>query len=207
MELIEHRQSMARAHFSASSPSRPHRVSGNGQEDLYNTAVSPGAHSASTTHETIKILRTQIRELEMADDAGDVGQIRRRRRPKAATITPEESSSSYSLDSDQGETHHLASTSSATLNTQSPHTHHQLELPSPVSGEQRYEVQPIEQSQFEDLPRPLTASAGGDRQRPPEPKYYVGEVFRHLIYRYTGVIYGYDLSKCLISNAITMSKT
>lgn len=209
MELMEHRRSVARGHFSASSSSqsqqRPHHVFGYGQEGLYNTAVGPGAKSASSTHETIKILRAQVRELEMADDAGDVGQIRRRRRPRAATVPPEQgSSSSYSLDGDQGETQYSVSTppgSSLTIDAQSSHVRHQLERQSPVSGEQQYEVpDPVspstDQAQYEGLPRLPTAFAGDERRRPPEPKYYVGEVFRHLLYRYTGVIYGYDLSKC-----------
>lgn len=191
MEIIEHRRSVARGQMSFSSQNQQGSRHVFGYQ-LGNFFSSASAHSGSTTHETIKILRTKLRELEMADEAGDVGQIRRRRRPKVVSITPEQRLlSSPSPGSDQDEPLYSAlapPTSSPTIDSQSS-----------ISGEQQSEANGTtsvgaDQDQHESPPQvPTTFAASGHRK--PEPKFYVGEVFRHIIYRYTGVIFGYDL-KC-----------
>ncbi|KAF9365722.1 hypothetical protein BGX34_008744 [Mortierella sp. NVP85] len=196
MELMEHRRSVARNNMAPLSP--PQSTGG------------PKAYYTST-HETIKILRTQARELEMTDEAGDVGHIRRRKRPKVATLTPEhvESPSLSSPGSgrhsggstivNQSETQYSPSipASSPTIGSHFNHAYHQIERQSSISGEQQHEMNGppatgTDHDLYEGLSN-LTSTFTSNERRRPEPRYYVGEVFRHLIYRYTGVIYGYDL--------------
>ncbi|KAG0212177.1 hypothetical protein BGX28_006723 [Mortierella sp. GBA30] len=218
MELTDHRrtQSAARTMGSLSPGARPHHVFTHGRGGLSNMSTSP---FTSSTQETIKILRAQVRELEMTDEAGDVGQIRRRRRPKVAVaaaaspLTP--GTSSYkrtSLHIVDDAVHDVDEPAASSSNTRSHaatsptiddhlfHAHHQSLRHSSVTGEQQSgsaEGNITVQHERENTGGSFTttASFGGEERRRPEPEYYVGEVFRHLIYRYTGVIYGYDL-KC-----------
>ncbi|KAF9085260.1 hypothetical protein BGX23_009823 [Mortierella sp. AD031] len=213
MELSDHRRMAGRRSaslISSASPpqqhQRPHHTFFRGRGGLQSAAGS-GYHYASSAQETVKILRTHVRELEMADEAGDVGEIRRRRRPKVApsTFSPM-ASSSASMSPDQ----RLASvqtsiatadptTSSPTMDNHVSHAHHQYLRQNSISGEQQNGSNSPMNSEppgDEGIRSMRVASMfGGEERRRPEPEYYVGEVFRHLIYRYTGVIYGYDL-KC-----------
>ncbi|KAF8927166.1 hypothetical protein BGZ58_010585 [Dissophora ornata] len=221
MELIDHRRSAIRSHFSPlqnqQSQQRQHHVFGYRQGTLHSSAT-PAPHLASSTYETIKILRSQVRELEMADEIGDVGQIRRRRRPKVTSAAPAppvspppalEMQGSRPIGHSEGRDISMQisasspTASSPTIDSQSSHAHNQLEQQNSISGEQQSGAQEQEGSSA-DLegddresrqPRRLSPTFGGGERRRPEPEYYVGEVFRHLIYRYTGAIYGYDL-KC-----------
>ncbi|KAI8597279.1 hypothetical protein EDD21DRAFT_222440 [Dissophora ornata] len=221
MELIDHRRSAIRSHFSPlqnqQSQQRQHHVFGYRQGTLHSSAT-PAPHLASSTYETIKILRSQVRELEMADEIGDVGQIRRRRRPKVTSAAPAppvspppalEMQGSRPIGHSEGRDISMQisasspTASSPTIDSQSSHAHNQLEQQNSISGEQQSGAQEQEGSSA-DLegddresrqPRRLSPTFGGGERRRPEPEYYVGEVFRHLIYRYTGAIYGYDLSK------------
>ncbi|KAG9072308.1 hypothetical protein KI688_000077 [Linnemannia hyalina] len=139
MELSDHRRMAGRK--TSASPTqqqhqKPHHTYVRGRGGLQ-AAAGSASHYTSSTQETIKILRAHVRELEMADEAGE-------------------------------------NVSSSSMNSGVP------------SEEDENGVRP---------PMRVASMFGGEERRRPEPEYYVGEVFRHLIYRYTGVIYGYDL-KC-----------
>ncbi|KAF9129097.1 hypothetical protein BGW39_004469 [Mortierella sp. 14UC] len=235
MELSDHRRMAGRRQEVASSASPPqqqqqsHHTYVRGRGGLHAAAGSAG-HYTSSTQETVKILRAHVRELEMADEAGDVGEIRRRRRPKvAATSYSPMAGSSSSMSSPDpllsSVDHHssqrrpsssvstetagavaerpMASASSPTMDNHVSHVHHQYLRRNSISGEQHNgssssmsSVLSSSSVEDESSERPRVGSVfGGEERRRPEPEYYVGEVFRHLIYRYTGVIYGYDL-KC-----------
>jgi hypothetical protein len=89
--------------------------------------------------------------------------------------------------------------SSPTIDSHFNQAHHQIERQSSISGEQQHEMNGLpamgtDHDLYEGLSN-LSSTFTSNERRRPEPRYYVGEVFRHLIYRYTGVIYGYDLSK------------
>ncbi|KAF9275528.1 hypothetical protein BGZ68_010717 [Mortierella alpina] len=215
MELTDYRRSVSRSYGASSLPHhhgqpRPHHVYTRGRGGLTSMGAGP---FTSSTQETIKILRAQVRELEMADEVGDVGHIRRRRRPKVVTPT---SVSSQSSDTswvtsrsavENGDHEEVADSSSSavptvsspTIDSQLFHAHQQSLRHSSVAGEQQSRsMDGIATSIYEeDTARPARVmnTFGGEERRRPEPEYYVGEVFRHLIYRYTGVIYGYNL-KC-----------
>ncbi|KAG0375320.1 hypothetical protein BGX24_009257 [Mortierella sp. AD032] len=242
MELSDHRRTVGgRSGMGAASPppqqlnQRPHHTYVRGRGGLHAAAGSAGQYTASlSTQETVKILRAHVRELEMADEAGDVGEIRRRRRPKvvATSNSPLVGSSSSMSSPDpllsSVDHHHpgqrgtsssvlaegvagtvagagpTASASSPTMDSHVSHAQHQYLRQSSISGEQQngssssMNPMPMSSSSVQDdiSDRPRVATVfGGEERRRPEPEYYVGEVFRHLIYRYTGVIYGYDL-KC-----------
>ncbi|KAF8932000.1 hypothetical protein BGZ47_011583 [Haplosporangium gracile] len=240
MELSDHRRMTGRR--TSASPTqqqqqqRPHHTYVRGRGGLQATAGS-ASHYASSTQETIKILRAHVRELEMADEAGDVGEIRRRRRPKVATVSnysPLSTSSSASMSPDLSQlsssiqtsittTSHpgqrrasipasevsgsssptTASPSSPTMDNHVSHAHHRYLSHNSILGEQQSGSSSsmnsaVSSEEDENGVRPsmrVASMFGGEERRRPEPEYYVGEVFRHLIYRYTGVIYGYDL-KC-----------
>ncbi|KAI7820438.1 hypothetical protein BC939DRAFT_457976 [Gamsiella multidivaricata] len=170
-------------------------------------------------------MRSQVLELEMADEIGDVGQIRRRRRPKATTTLTESAPARSLFLASEGHAVHSHDfqsishpglstaneravgqssvqgplSSSPTIDGQSSYAHHQWARQSSISGEQqsgsRGAVAGNTDGQRIERPIRVGAAFGGEERRRPEPEYYVGEVFRHLIYRYTGAIYGYDL-KC-----------
>ncbi|KAK5828339.1 hypothetical protein F5H01DRAFT_327830 [Linnemannia elongata] len=240
MELSDHRR-MAGRNTSASptqqQQQRPHHTYVRGRGGLQ-TAAGSASHYASSTQETIKILRAHVRELEMADEAGEVGEIRRRRRPKvtaaasnysplatsSASLSPDLPRLSSSVETLTTSTSHsgqrrgsvpasevpgssasptTASASSPTMDNHVSHAHHQYLRQNSISGEQQNGSSssmnsgvPSEEDENGVRPPMRVASMfGGEERRRPEPEYYVGEVFRHLIYRYTGVIYGYDL-KC-----------
>ncbi|KAF9911286.1 hypothetical protein EC991_004184 [Linnemannia zychae] len=236
MELSDHRRMSGRRQGTVSSASasqqQSHHTYVRGRGGLHAAAGSAGHYSSSSsTQETVKILRAHVRELEMADEIGDVGEIRRRRRPKvAATINSPLAGSSSSMSSPDpllsSVDHHTsqrgssssmstevamavaeggstASAYSPTMDNHVSHAHYQYLRQNSVSGEQHNGSSSsmnsvLSSSSVEDQnsERPRAASVfGGEERRRPEPEYYVGEVFRHLIYRYTGVIYGYDL-KC-----------
>ncbi|KAF9942667.1 hypothetical protein BGZ67_000481 [Mortierella alpina] len=216
MELTDYRRSTSRSYGPSSLPRyhghpRPHHVYAHGRGGLTNMGAGP---FTSSTQETIKILRAQVRELETTDEAGDVGHIRRRRRPKAVqptSVSPPLSSGTswmvFRSTVDNGDHEDMAgSSSNATPTVSSPtidsqlfHAHHQSLRHNSVAGEQQSRsMDGVATSMHDEEPvRPsvMMNTFGGEERRRPEPEYYVGEVFRHLIYRYTGVIYGYDL-KC-----------
>ncbi|KAF9186817.1 hypothetical protein BGZ51_001738 [Haplosporangium sp. Z 767] len=163
----------------------------------------------SSTLETIKILRAQVRELEMADEAGDVGQIRRRRRPKTTPIAPRPFEA-VTENRDDIEMAGSSSTndpivSSPTVDDHSFNVHHQQRRNSSIVAEQQHEphssmsthMSDRAETEEEDNSYSVRLATSSDSQdcRRPEPEFYVGEVFRHLRYYYMGVIYGYDL-KC-----------
>ena len=173
-------------------------------------------HISLPSQEKVRILRAQIRELEMADDAGDVGSIRRRRRPKVVEaqrplmglglMRPAMSSEADTAASVRrgsigthasGETEVTAS--SPRIDSHPMDAPRQQQRSASISGEQQQSVRshPDDSERARQLLGSSTAHAAPVERstRPPEPLYYVGEVFRHKIYRYTGVIYGYDLSK------------
>ncbi|KAF9921467.1 hypothetical protein FBU30_008478 [Linnemannia zychae] len=216
MELSDHRLKSKRS-GSTSTSSQP-------QQNQGRSAARSANHYTSSTQETIKILRAHVRDLEMTDEAGDVGEIRRRRRPKVAASKSSTSSASLSPDihlasvqTSTTSTNHVGyqrgdstptvtstliaspTTSSPTMDNHASHEHHQYLRQSSVSGEQQNGSNPSMSSTISEEERNQSIRAtsvfGGEERRRPEPEYYVGEVFRHLIYRYTGVIYGYDL-KC-----------
>ncbi|KAG0267196.1 hypothetical protein BGZ95_002899 [Linnemannia exigua] len=225
MELSDHRRTAGRR--SAASPplqqqsQRSHHTYVRGRGGLHAAAGSAGQYTTSlSTQETVKILRAHVRELEMADEAGDVGEIRRRRRPKvvAKSYSPLAGSSSSVSSPDpllSSVDHHppgqrgtsssvlaegvagaesTASASSPTMDSHVSHAHHQYLRQNSISGEQQsgpsssMNPMPLSSSSVEggisDRPRVATVFGGEERRRP-EPEYYVGEVFRHLIYRYT----------------------
>ncbi|KAF9957835.1 hypothetical protein BGZ72_001303 [Mortierella alpina] len=217
MELTDHRRSVSRSYGAPSLPHhhgqpRPHHVYAHGRGGFAN--MGAGLFTSST-QETIKILRAQVRELEMADEVGDVGHIRRRRRPKAASPTsasPTLSGTSWmasrSRAAENVDHEEVAdplsnatspTVSSPTIDSQLFHAHHQSLRHNSVAGEQQSRsMDGMATSLHEEgtvRPSVVMNTFGGEERRRPEPEYYVGEVFRHLIYRYTGVIYGYDL-KC-----------
>ncbi|KAG0048821.1 F-box protein 21 [Gryganskiella cystojenkinii] len=192
---------------------RSHHVYGYGRSGLHAMAD----HISLPSQEKVRILRAQIRELEMADEAGDVGSIRRRRRPKVVEpqrplmglglMRPTASSESEISTTRRGsigapisrETEVTAS--SPRIDSHPMDAPRQQQRRESISGEQQ---QQSIQAHFDDSERTGQLSGSSSTQhsapternaRPPEPVYYVGEVFRHKIYRYTGVIYGYDL-KC-----------
>ncbi|KAI1319513.1 hypothetical protein EDD11_003783 [Mortierella claussenii] len=210
MKLMDQRRPFARGHASSSASTpqgqrRPRHVLGHHQGGLFDPTGGMDTHLAST-QETIKIMRTQVRELEMTDEAGDVGEIRRRKRPKA--IAPmlyalTDSPSTSNQDRFSGQSYTVTTsptTSSPTIDEQSSHAGHHWDRQSSISGEQQNGSysESISTEVEEQKPSPIgrvAACFGGEERRRPEPEYYVGEVFRHLVYRYTGAIYGYDL-KC-----------
>lgn len=215
---------------------RPHHTYVRGRGGLQ-AAAGSASHYASSTQETVKILRAHVRELEMADEVGEVGEIRRRRRPKvaavasnysplatsSASLSPDLPRLSSSVEPSTTSTSHpgqrrssvpasevpgssasptTASASSPTMDNHVSHAHHQYLSQNSISGEQQNgsssSITSGVPSEEDENSRPLMRVAsmfGGEERRRPEPEYYVGEVFRHLIYRYTGVIYGYNLSK------------
>ncbi|KAG0255230.1 hypothetical protein BG011_005268 [Mortierella polycephala] len=140
--------------------------------------------ATSSTLETIKILRAQVRELEMADEAGDVGQIRRRRRPK---VTPIASSPSIALasssaadpsaprpsetvteDSDDVEMAGSSSTSdpivsSPTIDYHSFNAHHQQRRNNSIVAEQQHESH---SSMFTRMGERAETEEGGDGRYP-----------------------------------------
>ncbi|KAF9108661.1 hypothetical protein BGX27_008273 [Mortierella sp. AM989] len=201
-----------------SSHGQTHRVFRYDQGSLSNTE-HVGARNAtrftSSTIETIKILRAQVRELEAADEIGEVGHIRRRRRPRTALASAARTSNQSNrwhhvqhdstIEGDGNEPQVSSAedltTSSPTIDQQSSHARHRLEHQNSISGEQQSgslstAIASSEEYTNEFSPELATAfSFGGEERRRPEPEYYVGEVFRHLLYRYTGAIYGYDLSR------------
>lgn len=202
IELNDHRRSVARA-YSPTSPSattgqqRPHHVYGHGRSGLHSLS-----HFSSPNQETVKILRTQLRELEMVDDAGDVGSIRRRRRPRV--VEPQRPSRLQEQDTQAGPStsvpDHEVTDSSPSANS------HPMSAPNQhdsISGEQQHYINSAsdtsgDSTQSTESNKRLGMSSATDGQsRPPEPQFYVGEVFRHKLYRYTGAIYGYDLSKSI----------
>jgi hypothetical protein len=228
IELNDHRRTTARAYSptSPSSPSsptgqqRPHHVYGHGRAGLYALG-----HFSSPNQETVKILRSQLRELEMADDAGDVGSIRRRRRPRVShsSQTPltghsrpfplsgsdrlvgqQSGSSGSSAVNEARFSETEVTASSPRIDSHPMDAPHQRLRRDSISGEQQHSSTTSETLEEESnasgssnrLGSSSTAVGDGQMSRPPEPQYYVGEVFRHKIYRYTGAIYGYDLSKC-----------
>lgn len=194
-------------------------------------------HFNSPNQETVKILRSQLRELEMADDAGDVGSIRRRRRPRVSNPSqmpliahsrPSPLSGSDTLAGQQSSSD-SSGRSSAVNGTRSSETEvtasspridsHPMDAPhqrlrrDSISGEQQHSPSTTSETPEEEanasgsskqLGSSSTAVGDGQINRPPEPQYYVGEVFRHKIYRYTGAIYGYDLSKCSTKPLLTV---
>ncbi|KAF9126431.1 hypothetical protein BGX30_015245 [Mortierella sp. GBA39] len=240
MELSDHRRMAGRK--TSASPTqqqqqRPHHTYVRGRGGLQ-AAAGSASHYTSSTQETVKILRAHVRELEMADEAGEVGEIRRRRRPKvaaaasnysplatsSASLSPDLPRLSSSVQNPTTSTSHpgqrrgsvsasevlgpsasptTASASSPTMDNHVLHAHHQYLRQDSISGEQQNVSSssmnsgvPSEEDENGVRPPMRVASMfGGEERRRPEPEYYVGEVFRHLIYRYTGVIYGYDL-KC-----------
>ncbi|KAG0301249.1 hypothetical protein BGZ98_008521 [Dissophora globulifera] len=181
MELIDHRRSTLRGNLSSPSQGsqRQRHMFGYHQGTLHNMTTGPSAYFASSTHETIKILRAQVRELEMMDEAGEVSEIRRRRRPKVTAASPT-SSPEVSL---EGAVFDQGSPSLTTIDSQSTHSLTSVDTDTKVDEREKRRKER------------LSAAFGGEERRRPEPLYYVGEVFQHLIYRYTGTIYGYDL-KC-----------
>ncbi|KAF9570805.1 hypothetical protein EC968_001405 [Mortierella alpina] len=215
MELTDYRRSVSRS-YGASSLShhhghpRPHHVYAHGRGGLTNMGAGP---FTSSTQETIKILRAQVRELEMADEAGDVGHIRRRRRPKVvqpASASPPISGSSWTVSHsavEHGDNEEEADSSSnsaptvssPTIDSQLFNAHHQSLRHNSVAGEQQSRSMDGTATSIHDeepaRPSVVMNTFGGEERRRPEPEYYVGEVFRHSYYRYTGVIYGYNL-KC-----------
>ena len=240
MELSDHRRIAGRK--TSGSPTqqqqqRPHHTYIRGRGGLQ-AAAGSASHYASSTQETVKILRAHVRELEMADEAGEVGEIRRRRRPKvaaaasnysplatsSASLSPDLSRLSSSVQASTTSTSQpgqrrdsvstsevpgssaspmTASASSSTMDNHVSHAHHQYLRQNSISGEQQNGssssinsgVPSEEDENGVRSPMRVASMFGGEERRRPEPEYYVGEVFRHLIYRYTGVIYGYDLSK------------
>ncbi|KAK3838778.1 MAG: Transglutaminase-like superfamily-domain-containing protein [Linnemannia elongata] len=239
MELSDHRRMAGRR--TTASPTqqqqqRPHHTYVRGRGGLQ-AAAGSASHYASSTQETVKILRAHVRELEMADEVGEVGEIRRRRRPKvaavasnysplatsSASLSPDLPRLSSSVEPSTTSTSHpgqrrssvpasevpgssasptTASASSPTMDNHVSHAHHQYLSQNSISGEQQNgsssSITSGVPSEEDENSRPLMRVAsmfGGEERRRPEPEYYVGEVFRHLIYRYTGVIYGYNLSK------------
>ncbi|ORZ28743.1 Transglutaminase-like superfamily-domain-containing protein [Lobosporangium transversale] len=190
MELMDHRRSVTKAYVSSTiSPSQnqhsQHQQSSHTSEfhrgRLHEAASRSDTHFASTSNEIIRIMRAQVRELERMDEDVDVGEIRRRKRPKA------------SPDADQSDAAQLRS------EARSPDqyiTGVSQASSSSMLGEQVNSSIEMESDEHPHAPTSrIIALFGNEERRRPEPKYYVGEVFRHLIYRYTGVIYGYDL-KC-----------
>ncbi|KAF9948990.1 hypothetical protein BGZ70_001982 [Mortierella alpina] len=215
MELTDHRRSASRSYGASNMPHphghpRTHHVYAHGRGGLSNVGAGP---FTSSTQETIKILRAQVRELEMTDEAGDVGHIRRRRRPKAAQPTSVSSppfghswmaSRSGVENGDHEDTadswsNARPTVSSPTIDSQLFHAHHQSLRHNSVAGEHQSRSMDGAATSIHDeeptRPSVVMNTFGGEERRRPEPEYYVGEVFRHLIYRYTGVIYGYNL-KC-----------
>ncbi|KAF9348916.1 hypothetical protein BGX26_012730 [Mortierella sp. AD094] len=218
MEWTDHRRLVARGQLSSSSPPPNHgqsqHIFGYNQGVIYNTeyaGAGPSTHFTSSTHETIKILRAQVRELEIADEVGEVGHIRRRRRPRvvpasAARATNQSSISQQydtAVESNEDEAQSPSAgnpiTSSPTIDEPSSHARHGLERQNSIFGEQQNgstssfgENSEIIANEYSSK---VATTFGGEERRRPEPEYYVGEVFRHLIYRYPGAIYGYDL-KC-----------
>jgi len=116
--------------------------------------------------QTVRILRSSVQKLEIEDDAGDVGFIRRRRRPRVRT-----------QDHDQA------------MGLSSGAPERQTTLGQEVGSDS-----PVVAA--EPHVSALSSPFGRSNRQRPEPEYYVGEVFRHKFYRYVGAIYGYDLSKC-----------
>ncbi|GJJ68562.1 F-box protein 21 [Entomortierella parvispora] len=206
IELNDHRRSVARA-YSPTSPSsptghqRPHHVYGHGRSGLHAMG-----HFSSPNQETVKILRTQLRELEMMDDAGEVGSIRRRRRPRVVEprrskilSEPDTQAGQSSLGATQPDTEVTAS--SPRIDSHPMTVPHQQRRRDSISGEQQHSINSVldvsaDTAQTSESSKRLGSSSATEGQnRPPEPQFYVGEVFRHKLYRYTGAIYGYDL-KC-----------
>ncbi|KAF9169795.1 hypothetical protein BGX21_007540 [Mortierella sp. AD011] len=217
MEWTDHRRSAARGHMSSSSTTpnqgQSQHIFGYNQGVIYNTEYAgfgSSAHFTSSTHETIKILRAQVRELEIADETGEVGHIRRRRRPRVAPASaaratsqsnaPQQHDTTTESTGDEAQSSSTGNpiTPSSAIDEASSHAQHSLEHQDPTLEEQQNESTNSggnpETAASEHSPKAAT-TLGGEERRRPEPEYYVGEVFRHLIYRYPGAIYGYDL-KC-----------
>jgi len=208
IELNDHRRSVARA-YSPTSPSsstgqqRPHHVYGHGRAGLHALG-----HFSSPNQETVRILRNQLRELEMADDAGDVGSIRRRRRPRV--VEPQRISHLSEQDTQVGRSTFGTSATDTEVTASSPridshplNAPHQQQRRDSISGEQQHSINSVSDASgdtaqpTESSKRLGSTSATNGQSRPPEPQFYVGEVFRHKLYRYTAAIYGYDLSKSI----------
>ncbi|KAF8978768.1 hypothetical protein BGZ46_006148 [Entomortierella lignicola] len=191
-----------------------HHIFGYRQGMMYNTentGVGSSSHFTSSTSETVKILRKHVRDLEAKDEAGEVGHIRRRRRPRVVhdfavralnrsnVSLQNETTAENSNNGSQSSLDENLMGSSPTIDEQLSDSRHRLERQNSISGEQQ---NASNISAIADPETPVVNNSskvattfGGEERRRPEPEYYVGEVFRHHIYRYTGAIYGYDL-KC-----------
>ncbi|KAF9582302.1 hypothetical protein BGW38_000386 [Lunasporangiospora selenospora] len=236
LELIDHLR--PRRHYSLhTSPLRPstdsssssHESSqphGAGGTSSHSSSRAYSKYTTSANQETIKILRAAIRELENADEEGNVGTIRRRRRPRTANSVEVTSWDGSQTQQAQGSSSSSSSATAASVDAEStlvssssptnsdrpiqsrqdqdPHpgqtTIHSggaglsssPSLPSPSSPPP---PPPLSSSSSATLSPTSPFSRDGPRQRYQEPVYYVGEVFQHLLYGYTGAIYGYD-TKC-----------
>ncbi|KAF9375588.1 hypothetical protein CPB97_011355 [Podila verticillata] len=167
MDESEQRRMLARGYGPKSAPigERTHHVFGirhghGSAERLQPLRLGSKSHARQ---QTVRILRSSVQKLEIEDDTGNVGFIRRRRRPRVRT-----------QDNDQA----VGPPSGAQERQTTPAQEVGSDSPVVVAEPQ--------------VSAPSSPFGRSDRQRP-EPEYYVGEVFRHKFYRYLGVIYGYDL--------------
>ncbi|KAG0225490.1 hypothetical protein BGW41_004693 [Actinomortierella wolfii] len=200
-EALDLRRSMARYAIQARKKSGQQS-----QKPQYTIGYSQAAglqsrytSSSSASQTIIRFMQSHVRELEVYDDMGEVGEIRRRRRskvkqtlyiptttatasPPAATSTTEGITSAQATSPSNTAISATSVAEDTTLATD-PQA-------SPVPGP----VQPDANGDGSSFgARGLPSPGSSNDPRRSEPLYYVGEVFRHRFYRYMGVICGYDL--------------
>ncbi|KAF9158946.1 hypothetical protein DFQ26_007076 [Actinomortierella ambigua] len=203
MEALDMRRTQARTRLQlqARAGQQGHTIGYSQTAGLSSKSTSNGSSSSSASQTVIRFMQSRVRELEVYDDMGETGEIRRRRRskvpqPSIPTITTATTTTASTVASDPP----ALSTKDA-LATADPPTPTTPTLPTLVGAAHGSDslAPPAPQTPQQDANgSPGSHGDGGSPSsgfgaRRPEPLYYVGEVFRHRFYRYMGVICGYDL--------------